>query len=187
MPLVLHRSWLLLLLLLALTTGCAGLNRYAEGPEVTGPPEGSARVYFALPQGFPSGQAYVVENTTLLGFVQNNQYFYVDVPAGEHLFMLISEQTEGIRGNFEAGKTYHLKLYITPGFMSTRVYWTPLETTGEDAKTRVEDIEESRRVELNPDKVPKWEAKYADRNRKRVENFEAGEDDVTIIEPKHGL
>jgi hypothetical protein len=184
---MLRRSTFALLLLLTFTAGCAGLSRYAEGPVPEGRGEGTARVYFVLAQGFPGGQAYVVENETLLGFVRNNHYFHVDVPAGEHLFMLISEQTEGVRGNFEAGKTYHMKLYITPGLMGARVYWTPLEATGEDATDRTEGIEQSKRVELNPEQAAKWNAKYAERNRKRVENFNAGKDEVTTIEPKHGL
>lgn len=182
-----HRFLLPLVVLLLLGTGCAGLSREVEGPGLAGPPEGAARVYFALPQGFPSGQAYVVEDTKLLGFLTNDQYFHVDVPAGEHLFMLISEQDEAIRGNFEAGKVYHLKLYITPGFFQNRVYWTPLEGTGEDAKTRAEDIDDSDRVELNPEKAAQWEARYAERNRERAQSFISGEDDVTPIEAKHGL
>lgn len=184
---LLQRSSLLLLLLLAFTSGCAGLSRYAEGPEPTGPNEGQARIYFVLEQGFPSGQAFVVENDELLGFIRNKQYFVVDVPAGDHLFMLISEQTEGIRGNWEAGKTYHMKLYVTPGFGSTRVYWSPLEATGEDAKTRAEDLAECKRIELDPEQAAKWEARYRDRNLERVENFNAGKDDYATIEPKHGL
>lgn len=187
MSAVLHRSSFLFLLLLALGSGCAGLTHEVEGPGLAGPSEGAARVYFALPQGFPSGQAYVVEDTKLLGLLTNDQYFYVDVPAGEHQFMLISEQDEAVRGNFEAGKVYHLKLYITPGFFQTRVYWTPLEGTGEDAKTRAEDIADSDRVELYPDKAAKWEAKYAERNRERAQSFRSGEDEAKTIEPKHGL
>ncbi len=184
---LLQRSSLLLFLLLVFNTGCAGLNLDVDGPVTPGPNEGTARVYFVLAQGFPSGEAYVVENTTLLGYVRNKEFFYVDVPAGEHLFMLISEQTEGIRGTFEAGKTYHMKLYITPGIMGTRTYWSPLENSGEDAKTRIENVEDCQQVTLNPDKVPSWEARYAERNTERVQNFNSGEDDVKIIEPKHGL
>lgn len=184
---VLRRSCLLLVLLVLFTTGCAGLSRYAEGPVPEGPAPESARIYFVLEQRYPGAEAFVVENETLLGYLRNAQYFHVDVPAGEHLFMLISEQTEGVRGNFEAGKTYHMKLYVTPGFWKNRVYWTPLETTGKDAQMRVEDVEDSRRVELNPDQAAKWEANYAERNRERVQDFASGEDEVTTIEPKHGL
>ncbi|MEM9458904.1 MAG: hypothetical protein AAGF11_32295 [Myxococcota bacterium] len=187
---LLRRSSLTLLLLLTFTAplsaGCGGLSYTVDGPVAPGPAEGSARVYFVLEQRYPGAAAYIVENETLLGYVRNAQYFYADVPAGEHLFMLISEQTEGVRGNFEAGKTYHLKLFVTPGFWQTRVYWTPLEATGKDAKTRVEDVEDCRRVELDPDRAARWEAKYAERNKERVHNFEAGKDDVTTIEPKHG-
>ncbi len=163
------------------------MSHHVEGPGAAGPPAGHARVYFVLAQGFPSGRAFVVENERLLGFVGNRQYFFIDAPAGEHLFMLISEQTEGVRGSFEAGKTYHMKLFITPGFMSSRVYWSALEATGEDAAMRKKGIDACRRVELNPTKAASWERKYAEKNRTRVANFEAGKDEAKSIGPQHGL
>ncbi len=172
---------------LSLGTGCAGLSHYAEGPEAPGPSEDAARVYFVLAQGFPSGAGYVVEDTDLLGYIGNNQYFYVDVPSGEHQFMLISEQDEAVSGNFEAGKIYHLKVYITPGLFQTRTYWTPLEATGEDAQSRAEDIADCRRVELNPELAAKWEAQHAEDNSSRAQSFKSGEDEATPIESVHGL
>jgi hypothetical protein len=57
----------LVLCMLWVVVGCAGLNHYATGPVAAGPPPGAARVYFALPQGFPKAQAYVVEAPKLLG------------------------------------------------------------------------------------------------------------------------
>lgn len=185
---LLQRGSLLLLVLLSLTTGCTSLSLEAEGPVPPGPPEGTARVYFVLSQGFPAAQAYIIENETLLGFLENEEYVVVDVPAGEHLFMLVSEQTEGVQGTFEAGKTYHMKLFVTPGFMRTRVYWTPLTNSGEDLQARAEDVAEcDDRVMVNPAAAPKWEARYAERNRERVQDFRSGEDEAKTIGPEHGL
>lgn len=184
---LIRRSTFILLVFTAVVMGgCAGLSRYAKGPEPVGPGAGQARIYFVLPQGFPGGRAFIVEEDKLLGFVGNRQYVVVDVPAGEHLFMLISEQTEGAIGNFEAGKTYHFKMFITPGFGSSRVYWTPLTATGEDAEARTKGLAVSKRVELNPAKAAKWEAKYAEKNRKRAANFRAGNDEAAKIGPEHG-
>jgi hypothetical protein len=171
-----------------LATGCASLTREATGPIPAGPAAGMARVYFALPQGFPGGAAYVVENEKLLGYVRNEDYFYVDVPAGEHLFMLISEGTEGVAGQWEGGKTYHMKLYITPGIWSNRVHWTPLEAAGKDAALRKEDLADcDRRVELVPQEAAEWEADEAQDNRDRVQDFATGDEKATPILPQHGL
>ncbi|TPV96076.1 MAG: hypothetical protein B7733_06635 [Myxococcales bacterium FL481] len=184
--LIRRSTFLWLLFAAVLASGCAGLNQYAEGPEPAGPGAGQARIYFVLAQGYPGGRAFIVEEDKLIGFVSNRQYVVADVPAGEHLFMLISEQTEGVTGQFEAGKTYYMKMFITPGFGSTRVYWTPLTATGEDQQAREKGLAASRRVELNQAKVPAWEAKYAEKNRRRAANFRAGKDEAKAIGPEHG-
>lgn len=182
---------LTLILTLTLGSGCARIYKVVETPEAAGPAEGMARVYFALAQSMPDGAAYIVEDTKLLGYVKNNMYFYVDVPAGEHQFMLIAWSAVGMdeaaTGTLEAGKTYHFKIFVTPGFPTTRLYMTALENSGDDLKTRSEDIESCRRVELNPEEAAKWEQKFAERNSERAESFRSGEDDVKTFEAIHGM
>ncbi len=173
-----RRAAALLIAVISLTlVGCSSLM-----VEANGPPEasaaGTARIYFVLNQGYPPAEAYVVEETKLLGYVQNNEHFVVDVPAGEHMFMLISEQDEAIKGNFEAGKTYHMKLFITPGVFRTRVYWAPLKGTGEDLAARKEGIEETTRMELLPAKAAEWEAEEREDLAERAKSFRTGEDEV---------
>lgn len=178
---------LLVVLSTLMLLGCSSLMVEAKGaPQASA--AGTARIYFALNQGYPGGRAYIVEETTLLGYLENNEHFVVDVPAGEHMFMLISEQDEAIKGNFEAGKTYHMKLFITPGVLSTRVYWTPLKATGEDLADRKTAIEETTRMELVPEKAREWEADERDDLKEHAESFRSGEDEIGYtITAEHGL
>jgi hypothetical protein len=168
--------------------GCGGsLTQEVKGPPAA-PAAETARVYFVLDQGFPSGAAYVVEGTKLLGFVENGEHFIVDLPPGEHLFMLLSGQDEAMKGTLEAGKTYHIKLYVTPGVWGTRVYWTPLKATGEDLASRKEGVAETERVELVPEKAFEWEKDEREDLERRDKSFRSGEDEIgQVIGPEHGL
>jgi hypothetical protein len=184
----LTRALSMLLVAFALPlAGCGSLTQEAKGPPAA-PAAATARVYFALNQGFPSGEAYVVEGTKLLGFVENNEHFVVDLPAGEHLFMLISKHDEAMKGTLLAGKTYHIKLYVTPGAWGTRVYWSPLKATGEDLADRKEAVEETDRVELVRAKALEWEKDEHDDLVSREKSFRSGEDEIgQIIGPEHAL
>jgi hypothetical protein len=156
---------------------CSSLTTEAKSPPAA-TAAGTARVYFALNQGYPPGAGYIVEDTKLLGYLENGEHFVVDVPAGEHTFMLISEQDEAIKGTFEAGKTYHIRLFITPGVLSTRVYWVPLKNTGEDLEARKVDIGETTRMELVPAKAAEWEVEERDDMKERSDSFRTGKDEI---------
>ena len=161
----------------AFLSGCGSLMTEAKSPIAESKAD-TARVFFALDQGFPQGGGVITEGTKLLGAIYNGQHFYADVPAGEHLFILKSEQDEAIKANLEAGKTYYVKVFITPGVMSTRTYWTPLKNTAEDLKIRDEMIKDTKRVELVPEKAAKWEADEKEELIEREQSFKSGEDEI---------
>lgn len=172
----------MVLVALLLLTGCGSLNRPVEGPPPAGPPDGHARVYFALNQGFPSAAAAVVEDGKLLGYVENNEHFVVDVPAGNHFFMLISSNDEALDGQLMAGKTYHIRMFVSYNGFTSMVHWTPLKNTGEDLAGRKKDIEETQLVEVVPEKRAEWEADEKENMAKRLQSFRSGED-----KPSHTL
>jgi len=157
-----------------------------EGKPTAAPSQDTARIYFNLPQGFPSGHAWILEDDNLIGYVQNRQYFMYEVPAGEHLFMLVSENTEGLRGQFEGGKTYYVRLFVTPGIMRTRVYWAMLEAGKENWTKRHKWLDISKRVALNPQRAPQWEIKYAEKNAKRLAKYTSGESTTSVFSPAAG-
>lgn len=169
-------------------SGCAGqsYSRYTNSPISATPAPGHARVYFVMSQGFPKGRGFVLQEDKLIAVLTNRQYTLVDVPAGEHLFMLVSEQTKGLSGNFEAGKTYHVKMYVTPGLMKSQVSWTPLNSSAEGLEKRQKGLAASTRVELDPSRATQWENKYAEKNRTRVSNFRSGQAKATQITPEDG-
>ncbi len=179
----------ILILFLALaSTACGSMNRRVEGPPPPGPQEGDARIYFALNQGYPPGAAYILKENDLVSYVTNNEHAVVDVPAGEHLFMMISEQDEALSGDFKAGKTYYVKLFVTPGILGTRVYWVLLENSGEDVEIAEEMVVETERVELVKEKAAKWERNNRKNIEKRLESFRTGEDDIeNWVKDKHAF
>ncbi len=179
-------SFVFLLLLAAVSLGCGSMNRPVANPQPdSGPGPDQARIYFTLSQVFPGGQAFVLQRDELIGYVRNRQYFYVDVPAGPHLFMLVSENTEGLKGNFDGGKTYYVHLFVTPGFGSTRVYWKPMAPGEENWDKRHEWIDACTRMELIPEKASAWEEKYAEANANRLAKYESGEIEVAEMGPQN--
>lgn len=168
-------------------SSCSKMYVVVDEPRPTAAPTAdTARIYFMLPQGFPGGRAWVLEADELIGYVQNRQYFMHEVPAGEHLFMLVSENTEGLKGQFEGGKTYYVRMFITPGVMGTRVYWAMLEDGKENWDKRFEWLDGSRQVTLNSEKAKKWEAKYAEKNAERLTKYTTGEAEPVAFGPSAG-
>lgn len=168
-------------------SGCSSLMVESNTPSSDQNPE-TARVYFALDQSFPGGNGYITNGTSLLGFIENNTHFVADLPAGEHLLILKSEQDEAIKGNFEAGKTYYIRVFITPGVMRSRTYWTPLENNAEDAKLRDEMLSDTQLTVLVPQKAAEWEKEEKEELEERVESFTSGEDDIKhTIGPKNAF
>jgi hypothetical protein len=167
--------------------GCSKMYVRVNEPRPNAAPAAdTARIYFMLPQGFPGGRAWVLNQDKLIGYVQNRQYFMYEVPAGNQLFMLVSENTEGLQGQFEGGKTYYVRLFITPGVMSTRVYWAVLEAGKENWDKRLEWVDRSQRVALNPGKGEKWEKKYAAKNAERLAKYTSGEAKPNTFAPEAG-
>ncbi len=156
--------------------GCASLMVDAKSPLTDKP--STARVYFALDQFMPQGRGYITDGTKLLGAISNGKHFVADLEPGEHTIMLISEQDEAIKANLEAGKSYYVRVFVTPGVMSTRTYWTPLKDTAEDKKLREEMIANTDRLELVPEEAAKWEADEAEELKERLHSFKTGEDEI---------
>jgi hypothetical protein len=178
--------------------GCGSLVTAAKSP-LSVQPAGMARLHFSLDQGYPSGEAYITVGTKLLGFLTNGEHFVTDLAEGEHLLILQSAQDEAIRGYFEAGKSYYVRLFSTPGIggvtmyrlpqgMGTRVYWTPLKNWGEDLKAAHEMIKETDRVELIPAKAAEWEAEEKEDLEERLHSFRSGQDKIGfVMGPEHAF
>jgi hypothetical protein len=128
----------------------------------------------------------------VIGYLQNRQVFYVDVPAGEHLFMCVTSNADAIKANLAGGKTYYVRLFSTPGAMSImlggseNMYMEPIAPGTEGWDKRIEWIDGATLVEKNPEKCADWEEEYADRNAERLANFKSGKAEAKVMGPEAG-
>jgi hypothetical protein len=177
-----------------LVVGCAGYNIPVKTPKPTvAPPADQARVYFIKPGGsWGKASVFILKEDKAIGYLENRQVFYIDVPAGQHIFMSVTSNTEGIEANLEGGKTYYVRLFSTPSAMSTMVggsedlHMAPIEPDTEQWDMRLEWVDGAVLVEKNKAKVAEWEAKYAERNAERLANFRSGAAELKKIEPHFG-
>lgn len=175
-------AWLLLCA--CILGACSHISYAPETPSAQGPPPDQARVYFVLNQKFPPSRAYVTEGAKLVGAVEHGQHTFVDVPAGKHLFQLISSNREAIQGTLLAGKTYHVRIHNVAG----RTYWSPQENSGEDLATRTKDLEETQYVVLYPDRAAEWEEDNEEDVLEQLEEYTNGKEKVgQSFEAKHAL
>ena len=174
--------------------GCSKYYIPATTPlPTTPPPADQARIYFMKPGGsMGKAEAFVLQEDKVIGYLSNRQVFYVDLPAGEYLFMSVTSNTSGLQANLAGGKTYYVRLFSAPGVMSVMLggsedlHMVPLEPGTEPWESRHEWIENGQLIELNMEKALQWEAKYAEKNLQRLENFRAGKDELKILAPEHG-
>jgi len=184
----------LALLLALLATGCGAYFIVSTTPRPTTPPSADmARVYFVKPGGsFGNAQGFVLLEDKVIGYLQNRQVFYVELPPGEHLFMSVTSNTDGIKANLAGGKTYYVRLFSTPGAMSMmmggseNMYMEPIAPGTEGWDKRWEWIDGATLVEMNEEKVVGWEAKYAAKNTERLDNFRSGQSVAKPMTPEMG-
>ena len=182
-------------LLVALTVaGCAGYNRPASyAKPTTAPPADTARIFFIKPGGsMGNAEVFILEEDKVVGYLQNRQCFFVDVPAGEHLYMSVTSNADGLKATVDGGKTYYVRLFSTPGAMSLmmggseNIFIAAIERDGEMWDKRAEYLDGCRLMEMNPEKVAKWEANYAERNTERLTNFKSGAAESKTMGPEDG-
>jgi hypothetical protein len=174
--------------------GCAGYNIASTTPRPTAAPAADqARVYFMKPGGsFGNAQGFVLLEDKVIGYLLNRQVFYVDVPAGEHMFMSVTSNADGLKANLAGGKTYYVRLFSTPGAMSMMVggsenmYMAPITPGTEEWNKRMEWLDGARLVEMNQAKCAQWEAKYAAKNAERLANFKSGAAEAKVLTPEAG-
>lgn len=177
-----------------LASGCAGYNVKSTTPRPTAAPAADqARVYFVKPGGsWGNAEGFVLLEDKVIGYLQNRQVFWIDVPAGEHLFMSVTSNADGIQANLAGGKTYYVRLFSTPGAMSVmlggseNMYMEPLAPGSEGWAKRMEWVDGATLVEMNEEKCVAWENKYAEKNAERLANFKSGKAEAKPITPEMG-
>lgn len=173
---------------------CAGYNVPSTAPiPTTAPAADVARIWFVKPGGsLDKAEAFVFQGEEVIGYLQNRQMFYVEVPAGKYIFMSVTSNASGVEANVAGGKTYYIKLVSAPSAASILVggsenlFMAPLKPGDDQWDDRHEWINKCRLMDLNHEKVGAWEEKYAERNAKRLAAFESGESEMKILAPEDG-
>ena len=139
-----------------------------------------------------SATVYVLKEDKVIGYLENRKLFFVEVPAGEHLFMSVTSNTEGLKASLAGGKTYYVRLFSTPGAMSMlaggseNLYMEPIVPGTEQWEKRLEWIDGNQLVTVNPGPASEWEVKYAAENAERLAKFRSGEADAKSLSPEQG-
>lgn len=174
--------------------GCARYNMPSTAPRPTAAPAADqARVFFVKPGGsWGNAEGFVLQEEKVIGYLQNRQAFYVDVPAGEHTFMSVTSNADGIQANLAGGKTYYVRLFSTPGAMSImlggseNMYMEPIAPESEHWDKRLEWVDGARLMEMNPGKCEAWQSKYAAKNAERLAAFKSGASEAKPLTPDMG-
>lgn len=116
-------------------SGCAGsVVNMDEMPGANPAPEpGKAMVVFLR----PSGVGFVIqstvfevqgENESMVGVVAAKSKVAYQVPAGEHLFMVVGESADFMSAGLEAGRTYYAKITPRIGVLKARFSLLPVNS-----------------------------------------------------------
>ncbi len=174
--------------------GCAKPFLKATAPRPnTPPPADTARIFFIKPGGsMGAAFTYILEDTKVVGYLQNRTVFYLDVPAGEHFFMSVTSNTEGLKAGLAGGKTYYVRVYSAPGAKaffgggSENLYMEPIVPGSEGWDKRMEWVDGNQLITVNPPVAQKWEIKYASNNADRLEEFRSGAKEAKLLGPEQG-
>lgn len=177
-----------------LSVGCTKAYLPVTTPRpTTAPPPDQARIYFMKPGGsMQAALTYILEDDKVIGYLENRKVFYVDVPAGEHFFMSVTSNTDGLKASLAGGKTYYVRVFSAPGAKSLLVggsenlYLEPIVPGGEGWDKRMEWLDGNQLITVNPPVAAKWQAKYAAKNAERLANFRSGAAEAKVLGPEQG-
>ncbi len=165
-----------------LGTAACGPARYLivnEPKPATAPADGTARVYFVMPGSRLKATAVITEETKSIGYVQNGTWFWVDVPAGQHIFLSANGgNVSALDATVEAGKSYFVKIFVTPGFNANHVYMQGTCQADEDWANRQAWLDSWKQIKGNPEYMTAWDASKSDNMASYVAKVKGGEGDV---------
>ena len=105
--------------LLVVFLGVSGCKYYvsAKTPRPSTPPSPDrARVYFVKPDGEEGGaDTFLLKETKLIGYLENGKALYVELPPGEHFFMSVASNVDGVLADLAGGRTYYIQLISSRG------------------------------------------------------------------------
>lgn len=96
----------------------------ASGPLPIAPRADRATVVFVRPSAFGAAIHPTIfdERGQFLGEAEASSHFMVQVPPGEHLFVVWAENTGPIRATLEPGRVYFIEVSMKPGWWHARAH-----------------------------------------------------------------
>jgi hypothetical protein len=187
---------LLIFTLLTVGIGASGCKYYvsAKSPRPSTPPSPDrARVYFVKPDGADGGAStFLLKETKLIGYLENGKALYVELPPGEHFFMSVASNVDGVLADLAGGRTYYIQLVSSRGEdtalggVTENMSLAPLVPGDEAWEQRHAWVEGADLVTLDKDRGAKWEARKAAQNYKWFEMFRNGKQQYALLKPQHG-
>ncbi len=101
--------------------GAQGMR--AESAPVYAPQSGAATVVFARPSNFGGAINFVAvdQNRKFVAAMKGKAHTVTMLPPGAYTFYIIAENTDAIRANLEAGRTYVIEARVRMGFWKAQV------------------------------------------------------------------
>jgi len=165
-----------LLMVFALTMGCAGSSAYmVKATPTPGPPPEKAMVYFMRPSGMGFGINFQIwDGTYFVGLSQAKSYFAYECDPGKHLFLGIAENKVAIEADLEAGKSYYIGTNVRVGAVKARMDFTPV-TRGSELWDKVDEYKRNLNfIAVKEEERVRWEAAKKKDVQRLVDHFSTG-------------
>jgi hypothetical protein len=166
-----------LLMVFALTIGCAGSSGYMvkATPPTQGAEAGKAVAYFMRPSGIGFAINFQIwDGTHFVGLSQAKSYFAYQCDPGKHLFVGIAENKVAIEADLEAGKSYYIGTAVRMGTFKARMEFTPV-TRGSELWNKVDEYKKSLNfIATKEEERAKWEAAKKQEAQGLVDHFSTG-------------
>ncbi len=180
----------MLLMVFALTMGCAGSSAYmAKATPTQGPPPEKAMVYFMRPSGLGFAINFQIwDSTYFVGLSQAKSYFAYECDPGRHLFLGIAENKVAIEADLEAGKSHYIVTDVRMGAVKARVDFRPV-TQSSELWNQVDEYKRSLTfVAVKEEERVKWEVAKKQEAQRLVDQFstEAGKAKVLKLNKEDG-
>ena len=159
----------------------------------TPPAPDMARVYF-INLGGPLGDntTFILKETELIGYLENEKAAFVELPEGEHFFISVASNVVGLLANLAGGRTYYLRLTAEPGPPTAlggetiNTFFDPIVPGDEFWEKRHEWINHAQLVALNEKRAATWNERWAVKNEERFMKFKRGEETYSSLNPDQG-
>jgi hypothetical protein len=149
-------------LLFVFILSCITNVSFAQG--FTPPSDSTAVVYFVRVSGYGGAVSFeYFHNQKFIGIFKGKNYMRYEVPTGDQLLWVSSEDKEFLRCNLKAGETYLVLVNIEMGAWKARVGLEPLTIDNPDFERAKELVLSKKPIVTSPELIKSTQKKLDDR------------------------